>query len=183
MFTFCPNCASRNIAFLERKVFRCPDCGFEFYHNTAAACGCIIESDGRILILVRDAEPQKGKLDLPGGFIEPNEGILEGLYREIQEETGWTPFIPPGKTLTDIFTFFTSFSNVYLYKNIPYNTCDLYFRLNVPGLREQDLIPQQGEIAAIHFIKPQDIDLDAIAFASTRQAVERYLQKYSIQGS
>ncbi|MCL2761924.1 MAG: NUDIX domain-containing protein [Treponema sp.] len=175
MFTFCPICASKKITFSEGKVFHCPDCGFVYYHNTAAATGCIIEADGRILFLVRGKEPAKGKLDLPGGFVDPGEGILEGLCRELQEEIGWSPPAPPGKPLTEIFTLFASFSNVYPYKNINYNTCDSYFYIHAPGLREQDLVPEQAEITAIRFLKPEDIDFDTIAFDSTRRAVQEYL--------
>jgi len=184
MFTFCPACASKKIKFENGNVFHCPDCGFVYYHNTAAATGCIISvpenaacASERILFLVRGKEPSKGKLDLPGGFVDPGEGAFEGLYRELREEIGWTPPIPGGKSLTEVFTLFTSFSNVYPYKNISYNTCDLYFYLRAPGLREQDLFLEQAEIAAVRFLKPDEINYDEIAFESTRRAVRTYLNK------
>ena len=181
MFTYCPACASKKITFENGKVFRCPDCGFVYYHNTAAATGCIISvpENGveRILFLVRGKEPAKGKLDLPGGFVDPGEGILEGLYRELQEEIGWTPPVPEGKPLTEVFTLFASFPNVYPYKNIAYNTCDVYFCLRAPGLREQDLVLEESEIAAASFLRPEDIDYDAIAFDPVRRAVQAYLAK------
>jgi 8-oxo-dGTP pyrophosphatase MutT (NUDIX family) len=190
MFKFCPACASEKIIFADGKVFRCPDCGLVYYHNTAAATGCIISvpednaADGilsaeRIVFLVRGKEPAKGKLDLPGGFVDPGEGIFEGLYRELREEIGWAPPIPGGASLAGVFTLFASFSNVYPYKNIPYNTCDLYFRLRAPGLREQDLRLEQAEITAVRFLKPEDIDYSEIAFDSTRRAVRAYLAKYT----
>jgi ADP-ribose pyrophosphatase YjhB (NUDIX family) len=181
MFKFCPMCASEKIRFEAKNVFRCPDCGLVYYHNTAAATGCVISvpdaagSGERLLLLVRGNEPALGKLDLPGGFVDPGEGALEGLYREIQEELGWSP--PVGAPLTKAFTLFASFSNVYLYKDIPYNTCDLYFSLSAPGLRVEDLRPRQGEIAAIRLLKPEEIDFDAFAFDSTRRAVRAYLNR------
>jgi 8-oxo-dGTP pyrophosphatase MutT (NUDIX family) len=185
MFTFCPACASKKISFSDGNVFRCPDCGFVYYHNTAAATGCIINipentddgdcSAGRLLFLVRNKEPAKGKLDLPGGFVNPGEGALEGLYREIQEEIGWTPPIPHGASLTEVFTLFASFPNVYPYKNIPYNTCDMYFHLRAPGLCEKDLRLEYSEITAVRFLRPEEINYDEIAFASTRRAVQTFL--------
>ncbi|QIN80494.1 NUDIX domain-containing protein [Rubrobacter marinus] len=36
-------------------------------------------------------EPEKGRLDLPGGFLEVGEHPADGLVREIQEELGWRP--------------------------------------------------------------------------------------------
>ena len=189
MFKFCPACASEKISFSGGNVFRCPDCGLVYYHNTAAATGCVIsvpdEGDKvagggkRLLLLVRGKEPGKGKLDLPGGFVDPGEGALEGLYREIQEELDWSPPIPQGAPLTKVFTLFASFPNVYQYKGFPYNTCDLYFSLSAPGLRIDDLRPRQGEIAAIRLLKPEEIDFDAFAFDSTRRAVRAYLNRSS----
>ena len=180
MFTFCPSCASEKITFEKGKVFRCPDCGFVYYHNTAAATGCVIsvpERDGgtRLMFLVRGREPAQGKLDLPGGFVDPEEGALEGLYREIREETGWTPDIPPGAPLTDFFRLFASFPNVYPYKNIAYNTCDLFFSLSAPGLTAGDLRLEADEIAGVRFLRPEEINLDDLAFASTRRAIQAYL--------
>jgi ADP-ribose pyrophosphatase YjhB (NUDIX family) len=177
MFTFCPSCASKNIAFEKGKYFHCPDCGFVYYHNTAAATGCVIEADGRLLFLVRGKEPAKGRLDLPGGFVDPGEGALEGLHREIREELGWTPPVPPGADTFSVFTFLASFSNRYPYKNIIYNTCDMYFYLRVPGLCEGDLVLEKTEISAVRFLKPEEIDFDEIAFDSTRRAVREYLNK------
>jgi 8-oxo-dGTP pyrophosphatase MutT (NUDIX family) len=174
MFKFCPSCASEKIGF-SGNVFRCPDCGFVYYHNTAAATGCIISVGERLMFLVRGKEPAKGKLDLPGGFVDPGEGALDCLYRELREEIGWTPPVPPGAPLTEVFTLVASFSNVYPYKNIPYNTCDLYFSLHAPGLSERDLRLQPEEVTAVRFLKPEEINYDEIAFDSTRQAVRAYL--------
>jgi ADP-ribose pyrophosphatase YjhB (NUDIX family) len=175
MFTFCPNCASKNITFEKGKSFRCPDCGFVYYHNTAAATGCVIDAGGRLLFLVRGKEPAKGKLDLPGGFVDPGEGALEGLYREIREELGWAPPVPQGVPLNGVFDFFASFSNRYPYKNILYNTCDMYFSLCAPDLSERDLVLERAEIEAVRFLKPEEIDMEEIAFDSTRRAVRAYL--------
>ena len=196
MFKFCPACASEKISFADGRAFRCPDCGFLYYHSTAAATGCVISvpenanavgdagagiqrGRKRLLFLVRGEEPAKGKLDLPGGFVDSGEGVFEGLYREIKEELGWSPPVPPGAPLFEIFTLFSSFSNVYPYKNIPYNTCDLYFSLYAPDLKESDLCLRRGEIAAVRFLKPEEINYDEIAFESTRRAVRAFLKMNS----
>jgi len=184
MFKFCPACASEKIDFQGGKAFRCPDCGFEYFHNIAAATGCVIgvpESDGkaeRLVFLVRGEEPAKGKLDLPGGFVDIGEGAIEGLHRELREEIGWTPAVPPGASLADVYTLFASFPNVYPYKGVCYNTCDLYFCLSAPGLSEKDLVPERSEIAAVRFLKPEEVNPDDIAFDSTRRAVKAYLSRF-----
>ncbi|MDR3020921.1 MAG: NUDIX domain-containing protein [Treponema sp.] len=183
MFNFCPSCASKKITFNEGKVFRCPDCAFVYYHNIAAATGCLIsvpfndsgQKGERILFTVRNNEPSAGLLDLPGGFVDIGEGVLEGLYRELQEELGWAPPIPAGENLTSILKLYASFHNVYNYKGIDYNTCDMYFSVSAPGLSLQDLCLEQSEIADVRFLRPEEIDFDQLAFISTKRAVKAYL--------
>ena len=177
MFSHCPSCVSKNIRFEQNKVFRCPDCGFVYYHNTAAATGCVIEAGERVLLLVRNKEPALGKLDLPGGFVDPGEGLLEGLCRELQEELGWQPSPAAGASMEELFTLFASFPNVYPYKNISYNTCDVFFAVSAPGLTEKDLRPEAGEIAGLRFLRPDEIKDEDLAFDSTRRAMAAY-RKY-----
>lgn len=176
MFHYCPSCASPHITFEQNKRFRCPDCGFVYYHNTAAATGCVISTGETIVLLVRAKDPSKGKLDLPGGFVDSGEGALEGLLRELQEEIGWTPSISPDIPLAQVFTLFASFPNTYPYRNISYNTCDLFFSLLAPDLQAGDLRPEPAEISDIRFIKPAEINFEDIAFDSTRRALRAYIQ-------
>jgi 8-oxo-dGTP pyrophosphatase MutT (NUDIX family) len=160
----------------DGKKFHCPCCGFTYYHNTAAASGCVIEADAKVVLLVRGKEPSLGKLDLPGGFADPGEGILDGLYRELKEELGWEPTIPKGISLAEYFTLFASFPYTYPYKNILYNTCDAFFTISVPGLSERDLHPQASEIAGIRFVRPEEIDPNDLAFDSTRRAMAAFAE-------
>jgi 8-oxo-dGTP pyrophosphatase MutT (NUDIX family) len=174
LFTFCPSCASKKIRFDGKKFF-CADCGFTYYHNTAAAAGCVIMTGETAVFPVRGKEPARGKLDLPGGFIDPGEGVLEGLYRELKEELDWQPPVPPGSTLADIFTLFASFPNTYPYKNFVYNTCDMFFVVSAPGLCEHDLRPKAGEIAGFVFARPEDINPNDLAFDSTKKALAAFV--------
>jgi ADP-ribose pyrophosphatase YjhB (NUDIX family) len=186
MFKYCPSCASQNIRFEKNTVFRCPDCGFTYYHNIAAATGCVITvpagnaSGGggeRIMFLVRGKEPEKGKLDLPGGFVDLGEGALDGLIRELREEIGWAPAIPDGESAAAYVRLFASFPNVYPYKSIVYNTCDLFFTCSAPGLGEGDLHLQESEIAGVRFLKASEINYDDLAFDSTRRAIKAFVEK------
>ena len=173
MFQYCPSCASKNISFKGNK-FHCPDCGFVYYHNTAAASGCVIQAGEKVVCLVRGKEPSLGKLDVPGGFVDPGEGVLEGLCRELREEIGWLPPIPPGASVADVFTLFASFPNIYPYKNIVYNTCDIFFTVSAPELTEKDLRLEAGEIAGVRFMRPEEIKSEDLAFDSTRRVIEAF---------
>jgi ADP-ribose pyrophosphatase YjhB (NUDIX family) len=180
MWNYCPSCASPEIQFDGSHRFSCPVCGFVYYQNTAAATGCVIRTGRGILLLVRGKEPAKGKLDLPGGFVDPGEGALDGLRRELREEIGWVP--PEDGRGTGAagtgFTLLASFPNVYPYKNITYHTCDMFFTLDAPGLTEQDLHLETREIGGFRFVEPRNIRMEDLAFESTRRAVGAYLEIY-----
>ncbi len=46
------------------------------------------EFGSEVLLIERGNEPFKGKLALPGGFMDMNETLEEAAYRELKEETG-----------------------------------------------------------------------------------------------
>ena len=60
------------------------------------------KEENKILMCKREKEPYKGKFNLVGGKVEPNENELHAAYRELQEETGITN---DDITLTHIMNF------------------------------------------------------------------------------
>jgi 8-oxo-dGTP diphosphatase len=48
--------------------------------------GGIIQKDGRVLLVKRGKEPNKGKWTVPGGVVELGETLREALQREVREE-------------------------------------------------------------------------------------------------
>ncbi|MGH3145963.1 MAG: NUDIX hydrolase [Rubrobacter sp.] len=66
----------------------CPTCGRSWYRSSSPAVGAAIVQDGRVLVTVRGIEPEKGKMDLPGGFVEAGEHPRDALAREAREELG-----------------------------------------------------------------------------------------------
>ncbi len=53
---------------------------------TRTGAYALIEEDGKILLVRQEGGPYKGRWDLPGGRIEPDEEVLDALKREIKEE-------------------------------------------------------------------------------------------------
>lgn len=47
----------------------------------------VVIQSGHILLVTRKDFPGKGKLALPGGFLNPKETLLDGAIRELREET------------------------------------------------------------------------------------------------
>ena len=87
-FEFCPSCATKLGASEDGEGMTCPGCGRDWYRHSALTAGCVIVSDGRALITKRGREPEKGRYDIPGGFLRAGEDVLDGLRREIKEELG-----------------------------------------------------------------------------------------------
>ncbi len=50
--------------------------------------GGVVITDGRALLVRRGSEPLKGEWSIPGGTLELGETLVEGVRRELREETG-----------------------------------------------------------------------------------------------
>lgn len=82
----CPRCGATLTGDEGRRV--CSECGFVVYASSKPTVGALVVDEGRVLLARRAFEPFKGYWDLPGGFLEEGEEPLEGLRRELREETG-----------------------------------------------------------------------------------------------
>ena len=164
IFTYCPHCGSKDIEFPNLVRFLCHQCGFVYYHNIAAAVAVIFRREREILFVVRNIDPDKGKLDLPGGFIDPDENAEAAACREMNEELGLE--ITP-----NLLKYVTTQPNHYLYKDVPYRTMDIFYEcpLDVPvSVRAAD------EIKSLQWIPIPEIDLSKIGFVSVRTVIEKY---------
>jgi 8-oxo-dGTP diphosphatase len=52
--------------------------------------GCVLVKDAQILLTLRsEGLLEAGKWCLPGGYMDRDETIAQGITREVMEETGW----------------------------------------------------------------------------------------------
>lgn len=166
-FKFCPSCASIHFTFTDNRRFLCDDCGFTYYHNIAAAVAIVFTFEDKVLFTVRNVDPDKGKWDLPGGFIDPNETAEEAACREIKEELG----IEISK---HDLKYITTSPNNYLYKNVPYRTMDIFYECKLTS--DVIKIAAADEIQELIWVKRSEIDLNQIGFISIRKVIgEKYL--------
>ena len=85
---FCPRC--REEIDLRGGRACCRWCDFVAYANSApTANALVVDSTGRVLLARRARDPDKGRWDIPGGFLEEGEHPLDGIRRELREETGF----------------------------------------------------------------------------------------------
>jgi ADP-ribose pyrophosphatase YjhB (NUDIX family) len=88
-FRFCPADGTKLEAKgSESRGAACPTCGRSWYRSSAPAVGAAIVDGEWVLVTVRGIEPEKGRLDLPGGFVEVGEHPRDALAREAREELG-----------------------------------------------------------------------------------------------
>jgi len=140
--------------------FRCAACGFTlFFSPVSAVAAVVLRPDGRALFIRRAQDPGKGRLALPGGFVEPGESAEEALAREVREEVGLE--------LRDV-RYLSSHANRYLFAGVTYHTLDLFYtgHAGEPG-RAAAL----DAVESVEWIDPITVSLDEIAFDSMRAAL------------
>ncbi len=162
----CPKCGSESLRRLSAKKFECQReaCGFTVYRNVAGATAAIIECGDKILVIRRAKEPDRGKLDLPGGFVDEGETLEECVSREVYEELHLR--------LHDI-SYLCSFPNDYTYKGIRYPTIDSVF-LSKGDVEEIEC--DEGEIEEYELVDPRQLNLEDFAFESLRNGLKYYLR-------
>jgi 8-oxo-dGTP diphosphatase len=70
------------------RKLRCPRCRYLIYDYPRIAAGMVVVKDGAVLLLRRAHAPGRGRLDIPGGFVDAGETLEDAARRELREETG-----------------------------------------------------------------------------------------------
>lgn len=168
LFEHCPRCGAGGFRQLEPDAFDCEQCGFHYHTNPAVGVGgLVLDEHGRLLLLRRANDPGKGKLGLPGGFVNPGESAEEALIRETREETGLA---------IEKLRFICTAPNVYPYRGVTYHVLDIFFAASAVANSHAFA---KSEVAGLVWMPPQEVVLEDIAFVSVRQAVSQFRHKLS----
>jgi 8-oxo-dGTP pyrophosphatase MutT (NUDIX family) len=165
IFKYCPVCGSNDFYANSEKSCHCSNCDFEYFINASAAVGVFIVNDkNELLVCVRGKNPEKGKWDLPGGFVDYNESAENAVIREIKEELG--------VDITDCNYLF-SFPNRYEYSGLTIPTLDLFFECKVSSI---DSISPADDVADCLFTPLHSIDISQFGFESMRNATKKFIE-------
>lgn len=163
---FCPRCGSKS-EHAGSIPFSCvnKECSFRAFFTPVAAVGALIlDSDGRMLFIERGKDPGKGKLGLPGGFVDAGETVETALLREIEEELNLE--------ITE-YQYLASFPNRYSYAGVVSPVADLFFAAWVKSF--DAIEAQAGEVSGWRFILPRQVRKAQLAFETHHKAIRAFL--------
>lgn len=154
---YCSRCGSEEVKYLDNNSLKCMSCDFQSFINEVSAVACIIiDKQGKILLSKRKNEPESGKYDLPGGFIDLGEKAEDAVIRELKEELSIN--------VTSL-RYLSSYPNRYIYSGITVYTLDLCFLCTIDSFEK---LNAKDDVLSFDFFKLEDIDMKTIAFESVK---------------
>jgi ADP-ribose pyrophosphatase YjhB (NUDIX family) len=164
-FRCCPKCG-QPVRRAAANAIQCPACGFSYYFNPVVAVGVLItNAEGRMLWIRRAKEPGKGKLGLPGGFVDVGETAEEALRRETREEVNLE--LGP-------LEFLCTCANRYAYEGVTYPVLDIFYAASPRAVESASAL---DDVDSLCWLKPGEVPLDEIAFPSVAVALNCWLRR------
>jgi len=168
-FRHCPRCGHAASTPPAQPVFTCDGCQFVLFFNPAIAGAAFLRNAAcQFLFLCRANEPAKGKLGLPGGFVDYGETAEQGLHREIREEIG----VDVGT-----LTFLCSQENHYEYRGTTYPVVDLFFTGQLPSQATPQCLDGVDDL---RWLRLDEVDPDTLAFPSLRAAFQHFQRRMTL---
>ncbi len=160
-YRFCPSCGGalekRSVKAGDPERLVCAACGFVFYLDPKVAVGTIIQTDDSRLVLVRRAiEPGYGLWVFPGGYVDRGEIITAAALREAKEESGLDVRLD---RLVNIYSYPDAAVIIVVYA--------------ATALSAE--LCADDECLEARLFRADEIPWDELAFRSTREALQDYL--------
>lgn len=161
-FEYCPRCGSHKFDICGERSRHCNDCLLTYYANASASTAAIITNKkGEILLTTRAFEPAKGKLDLPGGFVDMNETAEEALIRELKEELSIDVKNPK---------YLFSLPNEYHFSGIIVHTLDMFFEIKID---DNTTFETRDDVDSAQFYNLKNVNIEDIGLDSIKKAIKK----------
>lgn len=87
---YCQHCGTVLVEASENHFFRgmCTKCGKLNFMQHKVGIAAVVFKNNKLLLLKRAQDPWKGYWNLPAGFLEYEESLIDGVIREVFEEAG-----------------------------------------------------------------------------------------------
>lgn len=169
IYRYCPRCAAEAMDVRGGQLVVCGSCGLHLYYNPCAAAGAfLVDAEERVLFIRRAKDPAKGKLGLPGGFIDNDESAEAGLRREVREEVGLD---------LGAMEFLCSQPNSYAFGGIIYPTLDFYFIARVEDFAAARAM---DEVLSLVARRAGEVREEELAFPSLKAAWSVYCSRAGV---
>ena len=163
---YCPKCASPKFEITGERSLKCGDCGFHFFVNASAAVAAVVtDGKGRLMLVKRGIEPNYGKLDLPGGFVDHNETVETAVERELFEELGLK---------IKSMKYMNSAPNEYIFSGFSVFTIDMAFEVIPESI---DNLSPMDDILDYRFYAEGEFNYDDIPAPSIKQFVTDFFNQ------
>ena len=160
---YCPRCATAMITKLVGGKTRrtCPSCNFIHFTDPKVGVGVLVLARGKILLVRRAMMPEKGKWSIPAGFLDYGEEPKATAEREVFEETNLRVTID---SLVEVY---------YNQEAIDQGGASIFILYRAGFLGGEIKAGDDADAAGFF---GQD-ELPELAFASTRDAIHRWLEE------
>ena len=166
---FCPLCGGalvvRPVPHDGREQPVCSSCEFIFYLAPKVVAGTLPVQAGRVLLTRRAIEPARGLWTFPGGYVDWGEDVREGARRETLEEVG-------------LAVRLDGLLGLYSYPGSPVVVA-VYLAIVPDGMEP---VPCATEVLETAYYAPHEIPWEALAFPSTRDALNDWVTRVSRVG-
>ncbi len=129
----------------------------------------LTNDENHVLLLRRNCDPGKGKLGMPGGFVDIGETAEQAAIRETFEEVGLS---------THNLRYIVTFPNSYVHQSVEIPVLDIFFtgQIATPG---ESMKLAEAEVSEADWFPLTDSVLHEIAFESNRLALLEFKRTFS----
>ncbi len=161
---FCTRCGGELLKESETK-YVCTRCRHEQFRNPKGAVAVLLfSSEGKLILARRAHEPERGKLDPIGGFLDVGENFDRALFRELEEESGLTE-----RDISDV-TYLGNTYEEYLWHGEIEPVVSAYFTARLKRSKQP---VAADDVASFEYFDSRNIPQDELAWPGLAEMLKK----------